>query len=112
MEPRTKIVSLKLEDGSVVKVQAVALGGDQDVAAGKVIFPIKILTDSIESITHTLLATLQKVKPDKATVEFGLEVAVESGALTALLAKGTGTGNLKITLEWEKGKSLPGVANN
>jgi hypothetical protein len=42
---------------------------------------------------------LEKVKPKKASVEFGLEVAVESGKLTTLLVKGASTANLKITLE-------------
>jgi hypothetical protein len=44
---------------------------------------------------------LAKVKPKKASVEFSLKVGVESGKLTSLLVKGTGEGNLKITLEWE-----------
>jgi hypothetical protein len=30
----------------------------------------------------------------------GLEVGLESGNLTALLVKGTGTANLKLILEW------------
>ena len=47
-----------------------------------------------------MLTTLQKVKPRAASVEFGLEIGIESGQLTALLVKGTGTANLKITLEW------------
>jgi hypothetical protein len=47
-----------------------------------------------------LTTALKKVKPKKASVEFGLEVAVESGKLTTLLVKGTGTANLKIALEW------------
>ena len=46
------------------------------------------------------MTTFQKVKPRKASVELGLEVGLESGHLTALLVKGTGTANLKLTLEW------------
>jgi hypothetical protein len=40
------------------------------------------------------------VQPKKATVEFGVEVTVKSGKLTALIVEGEGKGNLKITLEW------------
>ena len=34
----------------------------------------------------------------------GVEVGVESGALTTFLVQGTGTGNIKVTLEWEREK--------
>jgi hypothetical protein len=30
-----------------------------------------------------------------------MELAVESGQLTAVIVKGSGKGNLEITLEWE-----------
>jgi hypothetical protein len=60
----------------------------------------KEVTDAIEGIAESVVCTLQKVKPRKACVEFGIEVALESGQLTALLVKGSGTSNLKITLEW------------
>jgi len=38
-------------------------------------------------------------------VEFGLEVALESGQLTAVLVKGSAKANLKITLEWASNSS-------
>ena len=48
-----------------------------------------------------MIATpIQKAKPKKATVKFGMEIAIESGALTAVIAKGSGKANLEITLEW------------
>ena len=46
--------------------------------------------------------TLDKVRPQKAKIEFGIEVAMKEGQLTALLVQGTATANLKITLEWER----------
>jgi hypothetical protein len=36
------------------------------------------------------------------TTEFGVEFGYESGQLTALIVKGTGKANLKITMEWTK----------
>jgi len=49
---------------------------------------------------YPINATISKVQPKKATVEFGVEVRVKSGKLTALIVEGEGKGNLKITLEW------------
>ena len=62
--------------------------------------PFQGVTDAIENIAISMLTTLEKVRPKKASVEFGIEFALESGQLTALLVKGSGTSNLKITLEW------------
>lgn len=102
MEPRTEIVPVQLEDGTIVKVKASALGGDEDVVDLNKLLPFKEVTDTIESLAGAMVVTLKKINPDKATVEFGIEVGVESGELIALLVKGTGTSNLKITLEWGK----------
>jgi len=43
---------------------------------------------------------INRAKPSKATVKFGMELAVESGKLTAMLVKGSGKANLEISLEW------------
>jgi hypothetical protein len=45
---------------------------------------------------------MAKVAPTKPSVEFAIEVGLESGKLTALWVKGTGTANLKIAMEWSK----------
>ncbi len=102
MEQRTEIVTVQLEDGTIVKVRASSLGGEEDVADFDKLLSFKDVTNTIESIAGAVVATLKKVQPDKASVEFGVEVAIESGQLTALLVQGTATSNLKITLEWGK----------
>ncbi|MGH3040162.1 MAG: CU044_2847 family protein, partial [Gaiellaceae bacterium] len=61
--------------------------------------------EAIEAITETVLDALRKAKPDKAVVELGLDLALESGALTALIVKGKGSAALTITLEWTSGQS-------
>jgi hypothetical protein len=56
---------------------------------------------SISTIAQRVTSALQGARPDRATVEFGIDVAVESGELTGLLAKGSGTATLKVTLAWD-----------
>ncbi len=56
-----------------------------------------------------LLWAKQRVGPSKGSVEFGVEVGVEAGQLTALIVKGSGTANLKIALHWE---GHTGASNN
>lgn len=102
METRTEIIKAELVNGTIVHIQVTALGGEEEVAFTLPSF--NEVTHAIEGIAESVVSTLKKVKPKKASVEFGLEIALESGQLTALLVKGTGTSNLKITLEW--GESL------
>jgi hypothetical protein len=95
---KTEIVKAELDNGTIIRIQATSLGGEERVAYS--IPSFKEVTDAVEGIAHAVLTTLKKVKPHGASVEFGLEIGVESGQLTALLVKGTGTANLKIILEW------------
>jgi hypothetical protein len=97
-ETSAEIIPVKLDDDLVIHIQATSLGGEERVGAG--IPSFKEVTDAIEGIANAVVKTLKKTKPRSGSVEFGLEVGVESGKLTALLVKGTGTANLKITLEW------------
>ncbi len=55
---------------------------------------------SIQEIATTIGNALKKASPKKASVTFGLEVALQSGKLTSLLVQGSGTATLNVTLEW------------
>jgi len=103
METESEIIKAALPNGTIIHIQTTALGGEEEVVFTLPSF--KNVTDAIEGIAESVVTTLQKVQPKKASVEFGLEIALESGQLTALLVKGTGTSNLKITLEWGQASS-------
>lgn len=97
MELQTKIISVELTDGTSVRVEATPIG---DRKINFQTRPFNEVTAAIESLTKEIAEALQKVKPDRASVKFGIEIGIESGKLTALLVKGTSTANLEITLEW------------
>jgi hypothetical protein len=97
MESQTTIIPLELADGTIVRVEATPIG-EQQVAFHQ--RPFKEATDAIKAVAKELGQVLQEVKPDKASVKFGLEIAIESGKLTTLIVKGSGKANLEITLEW------------
>jgi hypothetical protein len=100
---RTDFVPVELAKGTTIKIEVsqTSQAGREDVA-GIGTLPFKDVTDALQGIVSDLKETLDKVKPDKASVKFGVEMAVESGNLTAMIVKGTGKGNLEITLEWGK----------
>lgn len=100
---RTAKVPVELEDGTIVWVE-VAQTGPGDVAFDVKSF--KTVTDSIQSIASAITASLEHVKPTKASVKYGLEIGIEQGSLVAAIVRGSGKANLEISLEWErKGKS-------
>lgn len=90
-------VAVRLSTGATILVEA-AVRGEEDVASTT--FSFDDVEASIVSISQSIKAALDKIRPSSASVEFGIEIEVESGKLTALLVKGTSRANLKITLNW------------
>lgn len=100
MKQRVEVIPVRLANDKVIYVESTIVSSEEDVAFE--VLEFENITDTIEGIAASLTSCLQKIKPQKASVEFGLELAVESGKLTSLLVKGTGKANLKITLEWNQ----------
>ncbi|VEP18468.1 Genome sequencing data, contig C223 [Hyella patelloides LEGE 07179] len=98
MESRTRTIPVKVGDDLTVLVQARDLGGEQDVST----LSFQGVTDTIEAVTQALATSINKVKPDKATVEIGFDIVVKSGKLTTLIVDGSNKANLKLTLQWGK----------
>ena len=92
---------------SGVEIAVVVGGGNLvrgvEISSRGVSRPVGDTMGMLATIMNALAvqAALVKVKPAKASVELGLEVGLEAGQLTALLVKGSGKANLKITLTWE-----------
>ncbi len=95
----TEMVSVELEDGTTFLVQARSQGGEEDVGIGDAL-KFGAVTKVVGSMAKGLKTAFDAAKPKKATVEFGLEVVLESGELTALLVDDSAKASLKITLEW------------
>jgi hypothetical protein len=94
----TEVVKLELPNGAVVFVEVQLFDREEDISGGG--FRFADVKEQIIGIAHVAQEAISEIKPKSASVEFGLEVGLESGAITALLAKGTGKANLKIKLEW------------
>lgn len=97
-----EVIPVELANGTIIKFETSQKAtGPQDVSSLKAL-PLNGITGAIQEIISDLKETIDKVKPNKASVKFGVEVAVDSGNLTALIVKSAGKGNLEITLEWTK----------
>ena len=99
-ETRTQNIPVKLKNGRTIRVE-VTQTGREDVALGAA-SEFEEVTDALEGIVEAIAETINQANPTKATVKFGLEIAVESGNLIAILGKGSTKANLEISLEWTK----------
>ncbi|ERN41718.1 hypothetical protein KR51_00015630 [Rubidibacter lacunae KORDI 51-2] len=113
MKSSTKSIPVQLTNGIKVYIQATADDADEEsMQVGDEVesdvalkFPtVEGIAEAIEGVAQTVKVGLDKVSPTKARVEFSLEFGFESGQLTALIVQGSQKANLKIALEWEKGK--------
>ena len=110
MDAETRIVSVILPNGETLLVETEARQTLESTGFAAAKFEGVI--DAIEGIALGVQSALAKVKPSKASVELGLEIGVEAGQLTALLVKGTGKANLKITLQWEYSPNIASVGRS
>jgi Trypsin-co-occurring domain 1 len=92
-------IVVELDTGRRVLVEA-TLRGEEQVSVGLPKF--RGLADSITEIAKSIVTGIEAIRPDSAEIEFGVDATLESGELTALLVKGSGTANVKVTLRWEK----------
>jgi hypothetical protein len=96
----TTFIPIMGDDGKrLFSIEARTTGGREEVSVLKG-FSEEELKGSIELVARAVGDVLTRIAPSKATAEFGIELGIESGQLTALICKGSGKANLKISLEW------------
>jgi hypothetical protein len=100
MDEPTRRIPVKLENGVIAHVEATDLGGRHEVDEG-IVPRFEGALDTVRAMSSQIYEAMAALKPQRFEVELGFELGVESGQLTALLVKGTGKANLKITLEWK-----------
>jgi hypothetical protein len=98
-ESRSSTVPVQLPNGETVKFEVTQTGREDVGFDPKQFQPV---AEAIEGVVQMIAAPPQKVRQKKASVKFGMELAIESGQLTAVIVKGSGKANLEITLEWER----------
>jgi hypothetical protein len=93
-------------DGSVLYVEARELGHDEQELSGSVlerpVAAAEQVAAAVGTFATTIGASLAQTGCQKYTIEFGCDIAVETGRVVALLGKGTAASSVKITLEWDQ----------
>ncbi|MFD4509916.1 CU044_2847 family protein [Streptomyces sp. NPDC058457] len=103
-----QLARIALEDGCSILVEAPVMG-DGPVKAGRIGDVVRDLPESLQEAlssvsraARTALDELRKAAPDEITVEFGVDLAVEAGAV---ITKSSANSHLKVAMTW---KSAPG----
>jgi hypothetical protein len=103
----SKPLQVELPDGQVIWAR-VAVDGPQNVKSDTLRrLDIDDLSRTVHGVSSALQQAVGDLAPDKVEVEFGLELALKSGAVISMLAEAGATASVKVTLAWE-GKEAEG----
>jgi hypothetical protein len=100
------LIPLRVGDDAVLYVSASRLSADQTYdgeveVAGRIPSTRQII-EVIGRFADELTGELGKSAATRFTVEFGCEIAVETGQVFAVLGKADAKSSLRVTLEWER----------
>jgi hypothetical protein len=96
-----RIINVVLPNGAQMLVRVTEMESDR----AEKLSPMRNLSmedlfSSLRGFAEQLYDVFHDLKPKKSTVEFGVDIALQSGRLVSLIASGKASGSLKVTLEW------------
>ena len=96
----------KVEVGdATLFVEARRLGPDSELEGfGDRLPDLSAVTGALASFAGQIGKALDRAAPDRATVEFGCQLGLDAGRLTALVVQGSANASLRVTLEWTKSR--------
>jgi hypothetical protein len=102
-----KKIKLDREGDRQIYLEVLDRGGPKEVGILESI-PFEQVTEILGQIAQRIGDSLERIRPNKACVELGVEFGLENGQLVALIARGSGKANLKVSLEWDRPESKAG----
>ncbi|NEO88075.1 MAG: hypothetical protein F6J87_28040 [Spirulina sp. SIO3F2] len=94
----TESIPVELGDGVSMMVETTILGGEEDVGLDAKTF--EPVFEAVKALSGKVQESLAAAKPDKVSLELGLEVGLKEGQLVAMLVQNSTKANFKLTLEW------------
>ncbi|PKV87806.1 CU044_2847 family protein [Streptomyces sp. TLI_146] len=100
-----QVREIELPGGAVVLARVSTAGGyaadDDDVGViEKAVAKVERLGELIEGVGRSVLDAAAAVRPDEASISFGIELSANAGAAVAILADGEAKASLQVTLTW------------
>lgn len=96
------VIQVELPSGQVIWARIEVGRGPRDVALEDwaAIRPLENLVETVQGVVESLQQALRRVHPRTVTAEFGIEFSYRSGKVVSLLADGSATASIKLTLAW------------
>lgn len=92
---------VKLSDGTEILME-INTGAYEDgpVSVQEMEISARRAFKAVSSLAQDLKATVESAKPDKATVEFSMELEKKNDDILSKIVNVSGKGGIKFTLEW------------
>jgi hypothetical protein len=101
-----EVVEVELPNGTVALVRAVPVdGGGATKVGARGLLDFDGVAGTLAVVGEAIQAAMVKAKPRMVRVDLGIEMVLKAGKLTALLVEGTGTADLRVTMEWGDGST-------
>ncbi|WP_371654666.1 MULTISPECIES: CU044_2847 family protein [unclassified Streptomyces] len=96
---------IELPGGAVVLARVSTAGGyaadDDDVGViENAVAKVERLGELIAGVGRSVLDAAAAVRPDEASISFGIELSAKAGAAVAILADGEAKSSIQVTLTW------------
>jgi hypothetical protein len=98
----TEVVEVELPDGSVVLARVEIRDGD---VAALDRFKLDAVAANAARLGHWVKDSILDVlptKPDRFGVQVGLDLVVQSGVLTSIIASASTQASFAVTMEWDR----------
>lgn len=98
---------IELPDGTVVYARVTAAGGyaadDDDIGVVEnAVARVERLGELISGVGRSVLDAAAAVRPDEASISFGVELTAKAGAAVAILADAEAKASIQVTLTWRR----------
>lgn len=102
IDKKDETIKVELSDGTIILMDY----SDNEIHDGPVSVQTLVTTAErtfgvIKSLAKDLKQQIQAAAPDKASVEFSIELEKKGGDILSKICNTSGTAGIKITLEWD-----------
>lgn len=103
----TQVVGVKMPSGETLWARVTvdpASVTDSALGFKRFLGRLENLDDTIRGVVHSVAASVARYSPAETEVEFGIEVAGDTGVAVAVLASAHAAASVKIKMTWRKGE--------
>ena len=104
-------IRVQLSNGAVIYVESASPVPEREVSAGTLEGRFADVLPSIKALCNDFSEMLYDIAPEKANIQFGLSLELETSGLWAFIGKAGGSSTFQITLEWTKSSTIAEQSN-